>query len=50
MKYILSSIGFVLFLIGNNLISAEIESCFTSYPEVVVRDSPNTSGKKSSYY
>ncbi|EMO92273.1 SH3 domain-containing protein [Leptospira interrogans] len=46
MKYILSSIGFVLFLIGNNLISAEIESCFTSYPEVVVRDFPNTSGKK----
>ncbi|WP_317732885.1 SH3 domain-containing protein [Leptospira kirschneri] len=45
-KYCFSSIGFLLFLIGSGLGSQETKSCFTSYPEVIVRDSPSLSGKK----
>ncbi len=45
-KYCFSSIGFVLFLIGSGLGSQETKSCFTSYPEAIVRDSPSLSGKK----
>ncbi|EQA73202.1 hypothetical protein [Leptospira noguchii] len=46
MKYFFSSIALVLFFIGNSLNSTKTKSCFTTYPEVLVRDFPSISGKK----